>query len=359
MGGNVIINNIAADHIDLDKISRASVISDLSYGLKSVSDRFQRIFGFPIWSAELLNTREFLSGSSIHLFDSNIPSEEFIKYKSRVGDIDTQVDITYKTFLQTFLTSIPENTRIGNMIYIGFKTSADQFITLWTIPSLQNLNVQIDFELVEFKNDIPTPWSRFSHSCSWNDIRLGIKGVFSKYLMRAFQARTAIRVIIIPKSLRGKEKIITKSQMAFSLKGLRVRMVPVLNERGCQAYKGGLPAYTEVKTTETQFITDMNFLFFTFFDVFATNQDLEKMHSFVGLVELMRKYLSIADTKKVLTGFANLLWGEDAQELVRGCKEQDFILKQTAFNYIISQLSPGCYISDYSELIEKFYEDYK
>lgn len=183
----------------------------------------------PLWNDSLLLSRAFLSGSSLHLFDlAKISDDEFRRHKPTVGDIDTQVDGEMKKEIEDFLKTFPVNKKVGNLVYIGYKPSGDQFITLWTITTL-GINIQIDLELVSFLNGVPTPWSMFSHSSAWDDMKEGIKGVFSKYLMRAIQAKSAKNVIV--RSKTGKEKIINKSELAFSLKGLRVRMEPILINR--------------------------------------------------------------------------------------------------------------------------------
>lgn len=356
-GGNVVIDNTAAERIDLKKLNRQKVVSEIGKALKSISDRYKTLTGFPLWGDDLFKNKSFLSGSSLHLFNNEIPDETFIKHKPTVGDIDTQVDGNQKKQIEDFLQKLPAGEKVGNTIYVGYKPSGDQFITLWTVPEL-GISVQVDLEMVDFKDGRPTPWSAFSHGAPWEDLSVGIKGVFQKYLLRAFQARTAKDVLIRAKSSRGKDKVIRKSNLAFSLKGLRVRMTPVLDDQGNQTFKNGMPVYDEIDSAKSDYITDFDVLFTSFFGVKGSKAEVEQMSSFVGLVELMKKYMSQSDQKKVVNGFANILWEKGAQGLVRGDPRADYDTKIVAFNYITKELGIGS-VDDYDSLISSYYQGYK
>lgn len=356
-GGNVVIGDTPAERIDLKTIDRKKVISEIGKALKAISDRYASFHGMPLWGDDLFKNKGFLSGSSLHLFNTAIPDETFVKHKPTVGDIDTQVDGNQKKQIESFLKKLPPGEKVGNTLYVGYKPSGDQFITLWTIPSL-GISVQVDLELVDFENGKPTPWSAFSHGSPWEDLSLGIKGVFQKYLLRAFQARTAKDVIIRAKTPRGKDKVIRKSDLAFSTKGLRVRMTPVLDVQGNQTFKNGMPVYDEVDSATADYITDLDVLFTSFFGAKGSKAEVEQMSSFVGLIGLMKKYMSQTDQKKVLDGFVNVLWERGAQGLVRNDPRADYDTKIRAFDYITKELGIGS-IDEFEALINSYYKGYK
>jgi len=357
-GGNVMIGDIAANRIELKNIDRQAVVKEVGAGLQAITKQFEAEHGLPLWNDALLKSKEFLSGSSLHLFDTRgISDEDFTKHKPTVGDIDTQVDGNMKAMIDKFLKNLPAGSKVGPLVYVGSKPSGDQIITLWTVPAF-NINVQIDLEMVDFHNGKPTPWSSFSHGSAWEDLKLGIKGVFQKYLLRAFQARTAKDVVIQPKSARGKEKVIRKSELAFSLKGLRVRMTPVLNDRGEQVFKNGMPVYTENDSATAEYITDLDVLFASFFGTKGSKAEVAMMGSFAGLVDLMSKYMNQTDQKKVLDGFANVMFEKGAQGLVRGDPRADYGTKMIAFRHIVDQLGIGK-IEDYQPMIDAYYKSYK
>ena len=356
MGGNVVLNGIAADRIDLHKLDRKQVVGEIGKALRAISNKFASIHGLPLWVDDLFKSNAFLSGSSLHLFNTaDIPDETFKQHKPTVGDIDTQVDGNLKDQIETFLKALPVGEKVGNAIYAGFKPSGDQFITLWTVPSL-GISVQVDMELVDYSNGKPTPWSQFSHSSAWDDMTQGIKGLFKIYLFRSIQHIKSKDVIIQPKTSRGKEKIIHSAELAFSLKGLRYKIKPVLDYQGNQISKNGMLVYSEIDTSESTYITDFELIFKMIFGQTASQEEIKQMNSFIGLVSLIKRYLNEDEQKKVLQGFIQLLWGKGAQGLVRGDPRSDYDTKIVALNYLTSQFGVDI---DFDDLMRQYYQVYK
>lgn len=357
-GGNIVIDGKAADRIDLTKLDRSEVVSEILKGLNVINQLFQKKHGLPIWSDEILKDKSFLSGSSFHFFATDkISNQEFIKNKPLVGDIDTRVDIEIKDIVLNFLKSISIGTTIDNLIFRGFKQIPNQFITLWTIPKF-GINVQIDLELVDFINGKPTAWSLFSHSSSWDDIKEGIKGVFHKYILRSLPAIDKIEIVIQPATSRGKEKIVSSAITTFSLKGLREKLKPVLDADGKQIYKNSLPVYMEVSRKDISHITDLDILFSFLFKKQATKDDLEQMNSFIGCVYLLKKHLSKTDQNKVVDRFVEILWGPDSQGLVRGNPTEDFDTKKKALDKMLNILDLT-FKNEYQNLCDIYYKNYK
>lgn len=355
-GGNIVIGGTAADRIDLKKLDRELVIKELGTSLKAISDRFSSVHGLPLWGDDLFKSRDFLSGSSLHLFDTSIPDTTFIQHKPTVGDIDTQVDGNLKSQIEDFLKSLKQGSKVGNAIYVGYKSSGDQFITLWTIPKL-DISVQVDLELVDFQNGKPTPWATFSHSSPWKDMSQGIKGVFQKYIMRSLQHRVARDVIIQPKTAKGKEKIIHSSDLAFSLKGIRYKIKPVLDTQGNQVIKNGMYVYQELDSKGAEYITDLDLIFKMSFGKNALFGDIEKMSSFVGIVEIINRYFNNSDKGKIVDAFVNLLWDKGAQGLTRGDPRSDYDSKIKAFDYLTKELGVGS-LDQFQDKIDSYYKSY-
>lgn len=357
-GGNVIIGDASADRIDMTTLDRKKVVSIIGKGLQSISKKFASLTGLPLWSDELLKSNQFLSGSTLHLFDTNkIPDKDFVKYKPSVGDIDTQVDGNQAKQIEAFLKSMMIGEKIGDIIFLGYKPSGDQYITLWNVPEL-DINVQIDLELVSFQDGKPTPWSQFSHGSPWDDMKEGIKGVFHKYIWRAVQHRSARDILIQAKSARGKDKIIHSSDLAFSLKGMRYKIEPVLDDQGKHVIKDNMYVYRELDSKTAEYITDLNLIFTMSFDKNPVKDDIQKMKSFVGVIELINRYFNNNNKLKILNSFANLLWDKTAQGLVRGNPKEDYSTKIIAFNTLSSRLNVGN-IEKYQLLINDYYKNYK
>lgn len=346
-GGNVQIDGKEAQRIDLTKIDRGEIVPVLFAGLKAISKGFETFSGFPLWGAEVLKDKTFLSGSAFHFFNTDtIPHNEFKSKKPTVGDIDTQVDGEQKERIKNFLTASAGKT-FGPLKLIGFKPSADQFISLWDLEQF-NISIQIDFELVSYANGRPTPWAQFSHSSSWADLKEGIKGVAQKYLMRALDAPN-IRSVIV-RSKTGKEKEIVSSDYAFSVShGVR-RKLDKLED----ATPTKLPVYKELSTAESKGTTDLDKIFQHYFSRSPSKQEVEDMASFVGLINLIKTNLSKSVWGKIADGFARTLWGPGAQGLYRNDKLADFREKNTMMRYLCNQLDID--IKKYDPMIEEYYK---
>ena len=334
MGGNVVFGDKSADRIDLSKIDRRKLVNALTVSFLHISDAFRKQTGFPLWQHDI---NQYLSGSTSSLFDTKISDASFKAAKPTVGDIDTQVNGLHEAQIKKFLDSV-KGKKFGDLTLIDFKKSVDQFITLWESKST-GVNIQVDLEMVDFGSDgRPTPWSRFSHSSAWADMVAGIKGVAHKYIFRALTAMTLHDVIIRPKTSRGKEKEIKSSIDAFSPKGYRTKLKPALDEKGQHIYKGGLPVYDDMGVDETGVITDLEVIFEAFFKKTPTKADLAMMGSYVGVVQLITKYVPSKEYAAIADGMAHLLFGPRAQNMYRNDNDRDLKEKTVMLQTLASAL---------------------
>jgi hypothetical protein len=357
-GGNVVIDDQEASRIDLKKINRTDIVSLLTVGLDSINRAFEKQHGLPLWNEDLFKSKEFLSGSAFHFFDlKNISDKEFSSVKTSVGDIDTQVDGNMNKSIVEFLNS-NKGKSFGPLTLIGFKTSANQHISLWRLDKF-NMNVQIDLELVDYGADgKPTPWSQFSHSSSWDDLKTGLKGVAHKYLMQSLNAPKLHDLVIKAKTSRGKDKTMKSSVMTFSVThGYRQRLEPVKNEKGEHVHINGLPAYHELSTAESKGITDLTQIFRAYFDREPTQQDMKDMGSFIGLEKLILRHFDKKEQEVIVDDFIKRLWGPGAQGLYRGDKERDYQEKLVMAKRILQTF--GGSLDKYQPMIETYYKSYK
>lgn len=355
-GGNVQIGDVAAERIDLSKIDRTSIVTRINRTLQMVNLQFQKRYGLPLWNKELFASKKFLSGSAFHFFNKAIATPEFVKYKNTVGDIDTQVDKAQEQNIKEFLDSIT-GKKFGYVSFVGYKSSAGQFITLWAFDQ-PKINVQIDLELVDFVEGKPTEWSQFSHSSDWADMKEGIKGVFQKYLLRAMTTKT-LRDIIV---LKGKKETPTKTtstDLAFSVgQGLRQKLSPVMDGDKHRMIDG-LPVYKEISTKESTYINDLKVMFEVLFGITPKDVELEMFGSFVGGLQLIKKHFSKAEQAKVVDGFAFTLWGPAAQGLYRGNPELDQKEKMAAFMKMLDVFGIQYNEAKFDKMRVEYYEKYK
>lgn len=356
-GGNVAIGDDSADRIDLQKIDRTEIVNVLNDSLAAINGEFEKYFGVPLWNERLFKSKEFLSGSAFHFFNlQTIGDDEFVKVKSTVGDVDLQVSGTISPMVKEFLDNSKGKT-FGALTLIGYKSSGGQYISLWKLPKFE-INVQLDFELVEYDSaGNPSPWSQFAHSSAWDDLKAGIKGVFSKLLYSSLTAPKSKDMIIKAKTSRGKDKIINKSEMSFSVTtGLRNKFSPILDSSGEHVYENGLPTYTELTTAQSNNRTDLTQIFNIFFEKIPNAAELKQMSSFIGTLELIKKYMP-SDTNKIADKFADKLWGVSAQGLYKGDPGRDLAEKSTALSILCDEF--GINQKKYDSQKIDYYKNYK
>ena len=400
-GGNAIINNQSADRIDSN--AREQVVPLIDNSLRAINAAFAQYSGKPLWHAELLASRAFLSGSAFHFFDrENIKDLKFVAAKPTVGDIDTQVDAEMRDEIIAWLQKLPPGSRLGDAVYIGVKDdpaalAGGQFITLWSFPGIQiktkqadgttnvrGTNVQIDLELKEFetrpgtKYRQPTRWSAFSASSAWGDLEAGVKGVFHKYLIQALTYLTTQTVVIRKPVYNRRTKEYdtykysepTQSPMySFAVAskeggGLRPTLSPVLDSTGRQEEVDGVPVYDLVGSTGyTRNIDDM---FASIFGDRIKKSEFKKISnqfdSFIGLLGIMKKYLTQEERTLISDKFREKIIGRDdrnrrAQELYKGDPTKDRKEKLTAFNLLNKTLGTTP-IPGFNDMVNDYYATY-
>ena len=396
-GGNLSIGDVSANRIDASK--RTQVVPMLDRTLKAINQHFAKFSnGTPLWNEKLLKSREFLSGSSFSFFnipknelveydtkdvsapkEKPIPTQQFVKRKPSVGDIDTQVNAELKDTIRKWLSSLSKGTKIGDAVYVGAKPSGEQFITLWTFPSITMTgpngeeiptNIQIDLELKQFDGDAPTSWSRFSAYSSWDDMESGIKGVFHKYLIQALTTLTRKEFALRKMKGRGANRTevdepVTDNMISFAVSskeggGLRTKYEPVLDDSGKQIKSNGLPVYRARPTTGYE--QNIRRIFSTLFDTKMSSSDIEsasdKFWSFTGLADLINQYLDEEEQNRVMEAFSLKLFGKGAQGLYKGDPEKDREEKLSALNKayeIIGNELTG----EVKKMVDDYYSSYK
>jgi hypothetical protein len=340
MGGNAIINGVRSDKIYVSFFGRKQLKQDIRHILENILKSFDKTYTF--------NDNSF-SGSCKNLFDRFIQNSKFIQYNPIIGDIDFQIDIERQ---EDFISFLNEHPKIKDLTFIGYKRGNKQVITLWNSKVL-GLNIQIDFEFETFVNGEPSKWSQFIHSSHWNDCRLGIKGVFSKLLLRAIQHKNIEEICILPRSTLKKPKIISSSKYAFSIYGLRDKLIPVLDKDFNHLEKDGLMCYYELKPSDCVYITDIDKISLIIFPNIRF-YELHQMFSFSGISFLCSKHFSKVDQLKVFEGFIKLLWGEGAQKLVRDNNYEDYRIKRIPVDFLAKTLDISY---NYNSLVDVYYQN--
>lgn len=355
-GGNVQIDGISAQKLDLRKLPRSEMIPVVDNLLKSMDSSFMSRFKTNLWAPSLMKSKEFLSGSSFHFLNVQIPDEKFIKHKPIVGDIDTMVDKDKREQIENWLKSIV-GKQLGSAKLLGFKPNpgGDQFITLWEF-SKPPVRLQLDIELVDFVNSAPTDWAKFSHSSSWDDLEAGVKGVFHKYLLRAFTTNTLKDRLV---QMKTKLKPIKSTDVAFAVQGgMRQKYKPVLDTSGQQKIVNGLPVYTEIPANQSSYINSLDGMFEIIFGKPPVKGEEKLLGSFIGGLQLANKHLNPERKKLLVDGFVNTLFGQTAQELYKDDPKNDRAEKEVALDTMLKTLGMKT-DSNIEQMKNNFYNNYR
>jgi hypothetical protein len=364
-GGNLSLpGGHEAQQIDLKVHNRGYIVPILNNLLLSINNSYAQAYGTALWSSKVLKSQEFLSGSSLHFFNTDIPDDEFVRVKPKVGDIDTQVNKDAEPNIEQWLNSI-QGKVVGPAKFLGFQRGNEQFSSLWEFTD-PPMKIQIDLEFVAYDKDKPTDWSKFSHSSSWEDLGAGIKGVFHKYLIQSFTTLTSQEFLLRKLVGRGKARTEQDVKMrdnmfsfAVSSKeggGLRAKYEPVIDQASNPLVINGLPVMRALPAEGYE--QDLTKMFMTLFGDRVSKPQLKKMMpkvwSFTGLLDLMNEIFSPEEKQQVVNSFVEKLFSKGAQGLYKNDPDRDITEKNVALKQMITKLQVPA-----PSNLEQMRQDYK
>ena len=150
--------------------------------------------------------------------------------------------------------------------------------------------------------------------------------------------------------------------LKFSVsKGIRVAYEPMICN-GEQVYYDGKPVYKELPTDKSIYETEIKNIFKMLFGKEPSKSEEEKMWSFVGLLDLINKYLNRKEIEFTFERFLELLWetknGKNiAQELERDNPQLDYEIKKAAVEKFIDNFKFLKNKLD-NNLIDEYYKNY-
>jgi len=363
-GGNLSINGHDAEQINLKVTQRGYIVPILNNLLLSINKSFSQQYHVPLWRPELLKSQKFLSGSSLHFFNvKGISDEQFVTKKPKVGDIDTMVPKENEAELEEFLKSV-QGKQVGLATCLGFQRGNEQFSSLWELEN-PPIKVQIDLEFVEFANNEPTDWAKFSHSSSWDDLQAGVKGVFHKFLIQSFGVLSKKEFILRKLDGRGAARVEkdfpkSDSMLSFAVSskeggGLRAKYEPVLDKQGLPLLIDGLQVMRELPTSN--YDHDIDKIFLTLFgdrigpkQAAALSQDF---WSFTGLLKVMNQILKPEEKERVVKSFISKLFNIGAQCLYKDDPDRDSVEKSVAVDLMLKTLQVSA--PDYLDELKQDY----
>lgn len=311
-----------------------------------VNRRYEKAFGTKLWGREdLIADGRYFAGSTRSMFQKDLKT--FTTFKKKVGDFDIQVPLeSRKNLVEWFPKEIVEK-RINDCEFYGWSDVLAQSHTLlrfFNYPGVGTDFVQIDFEYVPFEDGVPTQFSTFAHYASWEDLEYGVKGAFTKYLVRALIGEIDTRdvILVTKKGAPKKDKASTdhlKRFLAFSVeKGVRIKYKPYIDpETGEQKMIDGKECWQETPTAESKYIQDLPEIFKLIFHYEPSEEEIKALYSFIRLLRLMKKNLNKNQIENVYKRFADLLWGKWSQRLSTIDKEEDRVWKETANDKFVEE----------------------
>lgn len=345
----------SADKIDLRKIG-FGITDDVTDLILKLNSLHNAKYGEKLWEDEsIIHSGYVFNGSFEFLFREDISNEDLLEYKPEMGDIDVTVPDDGMESLLSLLKILELKKITSNFYYVGSNVPNDlgkrkQINSIFRYYGGKTpTNVQMDFESSQYVNGYPTKWAKFSHSSSWEDAVLGIKGFAHKLLIKSivrvlFRLENAI--ILTPKSklfppgeIRVKKNQEDLNEYSFSVSaGMRKRLAKQFLD-GKHLFVGGKRAYKDIPTSESEYIADVDKIFEKIFSS-STNYDpgdIEKFWSFSGILDLMNSYFDDKTSEEILFSLMSKnLWGPTAQGIDRYSWKVDYKAKLRIAKEILS-----------------------
>lgn len=196
----------------------------------------------------------------------------------------------------------------------------------------------------------------------------GVKAVHHKYLIRALVGGASVRddIVIATKTstpeklkLSGAKADQLPRMLKFSvLRGIGIAYQPMLDNDGKIIEVQGKQVYKEIPTSERNYETIISEIYkLAFRQLEGHESDVKLFHSFIGILELMKKHLDKKSIQRTHDRFIELLWGtgtEKGQVLETVSPELDFQVKNAGYQKFISVFK----LKDESKnFIDKYYKE--
>jgi vacuolar-type H+-ATPase subunit F/Vma7 len=342
-GGNLTVNDIPAQKIDMTKSGRKEFVQKSLSLFKKINKLFKKEYGEPLWINEKnLDTGKMFNGSTSFIFSPEYTDEEILAHKTKSGDIDIIIPKEKARDLWKLLEKYKDKEILPGIKYIGSNRSSEmklgnQINSIFMIEFDNGYRVpaQVDFEMLDVSPEgEPDEFAKFSHSSSFEDAKIGLKGYAHKMLLRALASNSSMIediIVITPSSTKDKYKVKTKggeivtkiNNAKFSVdKGLRF---PAYEKQDFQI--DGKDVYKEIPPKESTYEQKLEGMFEIFFGKKPTSREMKDMWSFAGLSKLIKRYLSKKEIQGIYQRLVELAWDKNAQQLERDSAEIDYQIK--------------------------------
>lgn len=383
MGGNATgINKktgeeTRAEKIPIRKIGRKEFTSKFIEVFKELNKIFKKENGVYLWVDEknLENGLQF-NGSTSYIFDQSIPDAELLKHKETAGDLDIIVPEGFKSEVWHMLDKLEGKEIIKGVTYVGSNKATvssigEQINCVFKTDFGNGLIVpsQCDFEFLPVDSKgTPSEWAKFSHSSSFEDAKAGVKAVHHKYLIQSLIGGASIRddVVIVtpaatPLNYESKIKAMKPNDLPRMLKfsvgkGIGAAYEIMRDSEGNVLKIDGKEVYREMKPAERTYETTVAEIYKLAFARLEDHpEDVKKFNSFVGIIDLMKKYLNKTQIENTHKRYVEKLWLNPGQVLERGDAEGDYQVKISGYNYFLKNFK----FKPEQKIIDNYYANFE
>jgi RNA polymerase sigma factor (sigma-70 family) len=337
-----------AEEIDLKIHNRDHMVNQLRTLLAAQNESFKAAYGKYIWDPKLLDSGKMFSGSSLQFFDvKGVNTQDFLNKlkKTKVGDIDTQIDQDMGDEVTAWLKSII-GKKVGNGTFLGFNSSLS---SIWLLDDPQ-VRIQVDYELGPYQPAQgkeparPTEWFAYSHSSHYDDMAAGIKGVFHKYINRALthsQKSTKYVARVLKKGVKIGDEPVTDSDYSFAVTsaqggGMSIKYKPYIDPAtGQPMEKDGIPVMQSLDPKDRDYIQNLDQQFQMTYGRKRGAADKNLQGSFVGTLQLMNKSFTPDQNEAVARAFLDILFGPGAQMITKDDPVRDRDIKFAAVDAML------------------------
>lgn len=375
-----------AQKIDLSVFNRTEMVKDMLIFFEQFNKDFKKATGENIWNdTSILKSGLAFNGSAEHFFNiEQISDEDFLKVKRFVGDLDVTVPKTYLLAIFEFLKTIEGKKITPNVKYLGNNKlntlgAKDQIncVFEYTDSKGNKVNFQVDFEGTDYGTDFkPSMFAKFGHSSSWEDMQHHLKGVNHKFmlinLVRAISMQPNA-VVITPSSPKDPKdpkfritvastREIPRNLAFFISRGLRMKLRQEFYDDGTPIMYKDKYVFSEIPASESKYETSLEEIFKIIFGSTPTSSDLSDFWSFMGMIRLMKKYLTKSKIEDAFNFLVNTsLFGPGAQGLERNNPELDFQIKYAMVNKLYEEFPylKNKFHDSVLKMSDTYYKNYK
>jgi hypothetical protein len=314
-GGNAYTKNgDSAEKIEIAKMSKGQYDSykkDIVKLIKAIASEFKKQTGKSLFPNDsVIDSFSIFSGSGNSFFKQSY--EDYTRVKSKLGDIDVQIDQTKKDDVVKFLAN-NEGKLFNGFKYLGSMRSADLY-NVFKAPAKyypQAKNIQIDFEFIEYdENGNPNEFDMFTKNSEWEDISAGIKGLAKQGIIPCIYKVVYHRDGVLFTSKGNKP---AKNQgtgnfpvRSYGFKGSREKFVAVLDDTGKQVEYEGKPAFREVPVKDSVTNRNLDSIFEEIFKHKPSAEEKKMFYSYQGCLQLIKKNFNKKEVQKIYDEY--LVW---------------------------------------------------